>query len=250
MNVPALFRQTALCALAALLLLSACSSSPAGSASGPPVSPPPASQPEPVPEPEPLPEPDPIPDPEPAPEPDDADFVLVSDCIPGLCVSLAYATEENFTGQVIYDFQDAWLRHGTVKKLAAAAEELAPMGYRLLIWDAFRPAQAQFKLWDACPDARYVANPTRGFSSHSRGGTVDLTLADAEGVPVEMPSGFDDFSALADRDYGDVSDQAAANARLLEDVMARCGFRGYSAEWWHYSDTDSYPVEEDFCPPA
>lgn len=197
-----------------------------------------------------LPEESPAPvESEPAPEPEDGDFVLVSDYIPNLHTALAYATPENFTGQVIYDFDTAWLRYGTVKKLAAAAELLAEEGYALLIWDAFRPTAAQFRLWEVYPDGNFVANPTKGFSSHSRGNTVDLTLALPDGTPAELPSGFDEFSALADRDYSDASEAAAANARLLEDVMERCGFRGYSAEWWHYSDRDSYPVEETFTPP-
>ena len=59
-----------------------------------------------------------------------------------------------------------------------------------------------------------------------------------------MPSGFDDFSALADRDYSDVSETAAGNARLLEAAMTEAGFTGYSAEWWHYTDVDGYPVCE------
>ena len=94
----------------------------------------------------------------------------------------------------------------------------------------------------------YVANPEKGFSSHSRGNTVDVTLTLKDGSPVETPSGFDDFSPLADRDYSDVPEAAAANARLLEDAMTDCGFKPYSGEWWHFSDTDSYPVKEDFVP--
>ena len=108
--------------------------------------------------------------------------------------------------------------------------------------------EAQFRLWEVCPNPVYVANPERGYSSHSRGNTVDVTLALEDGTPAEMPTGFDDFSPLADRNYSDVSEIPAANARLLEDVMADCGFQPYSGEWWHFSDTDSYPVEADFVP--
>ncbi len=73
-------------------------------------------------------------------------------------------------------------------------------------------------------------------------------MALEDGTPAEMPTGFDDFSPLADRNYSDVPEIPAANARLLEDVMADCGFQPYSGEWWHFSDTDSYPVEADFVP--
>lgn len=212
----------------------------------------PASAEEPVPPPVPAPEPKPesVPEsePEPRPEPAPEDFVPAADYVPGVRVELKYAGSDNFTGQVIYDFTEAYLRYGTVQKLAAAQEALAAQGYSLLVWDAFRPTEAQFRLWEVCPDPVYVANPEKGFSSHSRGNTVDVTLVLPDGSPVEMPTGFDDFSPLADRDYSDVPEDAAVNARLLEDVMTTCGFKPYAGEWWHFSDTDSYPVEEDFVP--
>ena len=184
----------------------------------------------------------------PLPEPEDSDFVKVTDYIPAIQVDLAYAGTDNFTGQVIYDFTDAYLRYGTVKKLAAVQAELEEQGLGLLIWDAFRPTAAQFKLWEVCPDPTYVANPERGFSSHSRGNTVDVTLVSLDSDSVEMPTGFDDFSPLADRDYSDVDPLPAANARLLEDTMAAAGFTPYFGEWWHFSDSDAYEVEEDFSP--
>lgn len=244
------------CALPQAARPSAPSPSPAPEPSpGPETSPEPelSAPPEPSPEPETPPElsapPEPSPE-APAPEPEDADFVRVRDYIPDIRVFLPYATADNFTGQVIYDFEDAWLRYGTVKKLSAAAERLAQEGYALLIWDAFRPAAAQFKLWEVCPDPNFVANPIKGFSSHSRGNTVDITLVLPDGGAVEMPSGFDEFSALANRDYSDVPEPAASHARLLEDVMESCGFHGYSGEWWHFRDEEVYPVEEEFTPPG
>ena len=194
------------------------------------------------------PEPAPEPAPEPVPEPENEAFVRVRDYIPKITVDLRYATADNFTGKVIYTFSDAYLRYGTVKKLAAAQETLAEQGYGLKIWDAFRPVSAQFALWDICPDGRYVANPNKGFSSHSRGNTVDLTLVTSDGEDVSMPTGFDDFSAKADRDYSDVEEEAAINALLLEETMIEAGFKPYSSEWWHFSDTDSYEVEENFTP--
>lgn len=181
---------------------------------------------------------------EPAPE----DFVRVVDYVPGICQELMYATDRNFTGQVIYDFSDAYLRYGTVKKLAAVSADLAELGLSLKIWDGYRPVSAQFKLWEVCPDPAFVANPQKGFSSHSRGNTVDVTLVDSDGNELEMPTGFDDFTAKADRDYADCTQTAAAHAELLEILMEKHGFQGYSAEWWHFSDTDEYPVEESFIP--
>lgn len=184
----------------------------------------------------------------PAEEPLDTDFVRVIDYIPEIAVDLRYATTDNFTGQIIYDFSDAYLRYGTLKKLSTAQAALAEMGYRLKIWDAFRPTTAQFVMGEICPDGTYVANPNKGFSSHSRGNTVDLTLVDAGGTEMTMPTGFDDFSKKADRDYSDVDPKAAENALLLESVMTDAGFKPYAGEWWHFSDTDVYEVEEDFLP--
>lgn len=227
-------------ALIAVLLLSRCGAPAA------PVPPLPADSvtPETPAEPEPLPEPELTPVPEPAPE----ELVAVTDYIPGIYTELRYASDNNFTHQVIYSFSDAYLRYGTVQKLAAAQKSLETAGYSLLIWDAFRPVSAQFRLWEVCPDPAYVANPEKGYSSHSRGNTVDITLVTLDGESVEMPTDFDDFTAMADRDYSDVGEKAAANARLLEEAMTAAGFKLYSAEWWHYSDATSYPVEETFIP--
>ncbi len=178
----------------------------------------------------------------------DETFVLAADYIPNSLVDLKYAAEDNFTGTVIYEFDSAYVRYGTAKKLADVSEEIAKDGYALKIWDAYRPTAAQFKLWEVCPDSRYVANPNNGFSSHSRGNTVDITLITLDGNEVEMPTDFDDFSSRADRDYSDCSELEAQNARYLENVMTEHGFRPYQGEWWHYTDMDDYPVEEEFVP--
>lgn len=181
------------------------------------------------------------------PETEDS-FVRVLDYIPTATQELMYATEHNFTGQVIYDFQDAYLRWGTVKKLMLVSADLEELGLYLKIWDGFRPVSAQFTLWEVYPDSTFVANPNTGYSSHSRGNTLDLTLVDADGNELEMPTGFDDFSAKADRDYADCTPEAANNAQILEILMEKHGFKGYSGEWWHFSDTVNYPVENVFEP--
>lgn len=96
------------------------------------------------------------------PEPADEDFVRVGDYIPDIVVELKYATADNFTGQVIYDFSDAYLRYGTVKKLMNVQQALREQGLSLKIWDGFRPPAAQFRLWEICPDPTYVADPNNG----------------------------------------------------------------------------------------
>lgn len=191
--------------------------------------------------------PETVPTQPPVPEADDV-FVRVLDYIPMASQELMYATENNFTGQVIYGFEEAYLRWGTVKKLQLVSRDLAELGLYLKIWDGFRPVSAQFALWEVCPDPTYVANPNTGYSSHSRGNTVDLTLVDENGMELEMPTAFDDFSPKADRNYADCTQTAANNAQLLEILMEKHGFQGYSGEWWHFSDTETYPVERVFEP--
>lgn len=179
----------------------------------------------------------------------DEDFVNVKEYIDDIEVDLKYASQDNFTGQVIYDFDEAFLRYGTVKKLALVQERLKREGYRMKIWDAFRPVSAQFKLWEVCPDDTFVANPNTGYSSHSRGNTVDITLVHMDGGYVEMPTEFDDFSEQAKRTCSEgVSEEAEKNSLLMEKLMEECGFEPYVNEWWHFSDRDEYPVEENFLP--
>ena len=179
----------------------------------------------------------------------DADgFVPLSSILYGHQIALAYAGKNNFTGQCIYDFTEGYLRRGTAQKLAAVEKELETYGLSLKVWDAYRPLSAQEKLWNAFPDPAYVSPPYSGNRSHCRGSAVDVTLIDDSGMELEMPSGFDDFTALGDRDFTDCSAQAASNATLLQEVMEKHGFESYQGEWWHFADTDTYPIEEHFQP--
>lgn len=174
-------------------------------------------------------------------EPEDDEYVLVNKYIPDIYVELMYATDNNFTGVRIYDFTDAYLRYGTVKKLANVQKELKEQGYSLKIWDAYRPFEAQQKLWEVYPDPNYVANPANGMRRHNLGGTVDITMVAADGSIIPMPSEFDDFSLKADRNYSDIdNEEAVNNVMILQNAMENNGFTGYQGEWWDYSDTVEY----------
>ena len=176
-------------------------------------------------------------------------LVMVGEYLPSIRQDLMYASDRNFTGKNIYHFTQAYLRFGTLKKLDAVNRELAQQGLGLLIWDGFRPLSAQAKLWEICPDSKFVSNPVTGNCNHCRGNAVDLTLVNLyTGEILEMPSGFDDFSDKGDRDYSDCSPNAAANAQLLQTVMEKHGFKGYQEEWWHYTDTVNYDKETWFDP--
>lgn len=173
----------------------------------------------------------------------DGQLVRILDYIPDAVIDLRYATTNNFTGTVIYDSSEAYLCFGTVKKLMNVQAQLKEKGYMILIWYAYRPIEAQWALWNVCPDPNFVADPNNGVTSHGRGNTMDISLVyDEDGSEVTMPSLFDEFNASADRDYNDVSAEAAANAQLLEEVMFSNGFTGYRGEWWDYSDTNRYEL--------
>lgn len=181
-------------------------------------------------------------------EPEDDEYVLVKKYIPDIYVELRYATENNFTGVKIYDFTEAYLRYGTVKKLAQVQKELKQQGYSLKIWDAYRPFEAQQKLWEVYPDPNYVANPANGMKNHNLGGTVDITMVAADGSIIPMPTEFDDFSLKADRNYSDIdNEEAVNNVMILQNTMENNGFTGYQGEWWDYSDTVEYEAV-DFKP--
>lgn len=174
-------------------------------------------------------------------EPENDEYVLVKKYIPDIYVELMYATDNNFTGVRIYDFTDAYLRYGTVKKLTNVQKELKEQGYSLKIWDAYRPFEAQQKLWEVYPDPNYVANPADGMKKHNLGGTVDITMVAADGSIIPMPTEFDDFSLKADRNYSDIdNEEAVNNVMILQNAMENNGFTGYQGEWWDYSDTVEY----------
>lgn len=164
-----------------------------------------------------------------------------------IILDMRYATAHNFTGHILYDEPRAFLVSAAAQSLIRAHKRAQADGYGLTIFDAYRPWRVTKKLWDATPigpKKNYVANPKRG-SRHNRGCAVDLTLHDLRtGMEVEMPSGFDDFSTKAHRDYSDDTPTAAANARRLESYMFAEGFIGMSNEWWHfdYAKWQDYPV--------
>lgn len=151
----------------------------------------------------------------------------------GVEVALAYATVANATGAPIYTRAACYL-HGEAAALLAKAVSIAGrLGYRLKIFDAFRPAEAQWRLWHAAPNTDFVADPRRG-SPHSRGIAVDLTLSDQTGIDLDMGTGFDDFSPRAFHGSDQISSTALRNRSLLLGVMTTAGWDCYLKEWWHY----------------
>jgi D-alanyl-D-alanine dipeptidase len=168
---------------------------------------------------------------------DDRLVEVTPENVPGVVLDLRYATTNNITGKVLYPEAKAYLRQETIRKLRRVARKLEEEGYRLVLWDAWRPASVQRALWQAKPDGKFLTPPSK-ISRHRRGTSVDLSLADKEGKILEMPSGFDEFNAKADEDFSDVPKEAAQRARILRAAMFSTGFSGVPDEWWHYDLRD------------
>ncbi len=171
-------------------------------------------------------------------------LVDLAEFLPDLVLDIRYARPDNFTGETLYPVARALCARGTAEKLAAAKEALAAQGYRLIIWDAYRPVSVQQRMWDLIQDPRYIGDPSKGTARHARACAIDLTLADQDGRPLEMPTGFDDFSPQASADWPGHPPDLKARALLLRRAMLDAGFTYNSSEWWHFSDKewDSYPV--------
>ncbi len=160
---------------------------------------------------------------------------LVEIAPPGFDVDLAiaYATADNFTGRPVYARHGCYLHADAAALLARAAALAADLGCRLRIFDAFRPTEAQWVLWNHTPDPNFLADPRRG-SPHSRGVAVDLTLIDLDGRELDMGTGFDDFTPLSHHGNRDIPPAAQRNRHVLLGLMTAAGWDFYRNEWWHY----------------
>jgi D-alanyl-D-alanine dipeptidase len=166
-------------------------------------------------------------------------------------IALAYATPTNITGRPVYRNARCYLNGEAARLLARAVELAAPLGLRLRIFDALRPVEAQWALWNADPNPTFLADPRKG-SPHSRGAAVDLTLLDGEGRELDMGTGFDAFTPLSHHGRTDVSATAQRNRFLLMGLMTAAGWDFYRNEWWHYQlfDVRRFPLIGDADLPA
>ena len=175
-----------------------------------------------------------------APRPLAPDLVDITTVDPTIRLDLRYATRDNFTGVAVYPAARCLLRRDAAERLARVQRRLQAGGLGLLVWDCYRPLAVQERFWALVPDERYVARPQRqngrplAGSKHNRGAAVDVTLVDATGRPLEMPTGFDDFSERAHRGAANVKPAARANAARLESAMTAEGFQPLPTEWWHF----------------
>jgi len=193
---------------------------------------------------------------------DSSDFVLLGDYVPDIVQEIRYYSSYNFVGERIDGYEEpvALLTLEAARALKSVSKELNVQGYRLKIFDAYRPARAvkHFVLWGIedldlrmkpffYPALEKQALFAKGYiasqSSHSRGSTVDLTLLDMRtGKEVDMGSPFDLFSEVSHPDYRGVSAEQYQNRMLLQKAMLRNGFLPIDCEWWHFTLKDEpYP---------
>ncbi len=192
-------------------------------------------------------------------------FIYLSDSCPTILQDIKYATNDNFTGTVVpgYEATVAILTKEAIETLALIQEELATQNLGLLIWDAYRPTQAgdYFFSWKTLPDdeeikAKYYPEFEKaelfkigfiapGYSSHSRGSTVDLTIVDKQtNKALDMGTDFDFFGKKSYAANVQISMQARLNRKFLKDIMEKYGFEGISQEWWHYTlKNEPFPDE-------
>ena len=205
---------------------------------------------------------------------DPSGFVLLADYVPQILQEIRYYSTFNFIGDRIDGYEEpcALLTKEAARALKGVSGEMMVQGYRLKVFDAYRPACAvkHFVLWGLedqdvrmkpyfYPELDKTSLFSQGYiakrSSHSRGSTVDLTLLDMKtGKELDMGSPFDLFSELSHPACRKVSDQQYENRMLLQRVMVRNGFRPLDCEWWHftlehepYPDTYfEFPVSSDY----
>ncbi len=183
-----------------------------------------------------------------------ASFVDAATVVPGLVVDMRYAGAHNFVGRPIAGYQapHCLLTREAADALAEVARDLAPHGLVIKVFDCYRPVRAvmNFVRWardlsDQAAKAEFYPDVDKrtlfrdgyiaSHSGHSRGSTMDLTLARADGTELDMGTHFDFFSPKSWTADLSIGAAAHANRMLLAGAMRRRGFRGYFREWWHFT---------------
>lgn len=164
----------------------------------------------------------------------DTTFVNLKDYSTDFVYDMKYATEDNFLKAKLYDCAECLLRLKTVKALIAANKDFIKKGYKIKLYDCYRPLSIQKKMWAIVSNPNYVADPKKG-SIHNRGGAVDISLVDADGKELDMGTSFDFFGPEAGHNYTKFSKIILSNRKFLKKIMIQNGFNSFDSEWWHYN---------------
>ncbi|WP_302716170.1 M15 family metallopeptidase [Hymenobacter sp. BT770] len=176
-----------------------------------------------------------------------SDLVELQRLDPTIQLDIRYATSKNLVGRPVYTEARAFLQRPAAEALARVNKELEPLGYRLLIFDGYRPWSVTKVFWDITPKGKreFVANPKKG-SRHNRGCAVDLSLWDiAAAKEVQMTGEYDEMSPRSYANYPGGTPAQRALRDLLRSKMEQNGFAVLEAEWWHfdYQDWKSYRIQ-------
>ena len=205
---------------------------------------------------------------------DPSGFVLLSDYVPNAIQEIRYFSTYNFIGERIDGYEEpcALITKEAARALKAVSNEMIVQGYRLKVFDAYRPACAvrSFVLWGIEDqdkrmkeyfypgmekDELFVKGYISKKSSHSCGSTVDLTLLDMKsGKELDMGSPFDFFGEISHPDYKGITQEQSENRMILRNAMIRNGFEPFDYEWWHFTLKDEpypdtyfeFPVSSDY----
>ncbi|MFN4276228.1 MAG: D-alanyl-D-alanine dipeptidase [Ferrovibrio sp.] len=180
------------------------------------------------------------------PSPHHAGLVEIAGPDYPVLIDMRYASADNITGKPIYRRPACFLNAEAAGLLRSAIRLAAQMDLRLKVFDAFRPTEAAWALWNHNPDPNFLADPRKG-SPHSRGAAVDVTLVGTDGRALDMGTDFDAFTPLAFHGNLDVTPAQQRNRALLLGIMTAAGWDFYRNEWWHYQlfQPRRYPLLSD-----
>ncbi|MEH6406849.1 MAG: M15 family metallopeptidase [Leeuwenhoekiella sp.] len=158
----------------------------------------------------------------------------------GFAYDIRYASTNNFLKEAFYDCAACYLRPEVAKALQEANHYFCEKGYKILLYDCYRPVSAQKKMWAVFPNSQYVANPYTTGSVHNRGAAVDISLVKLNGTKVDMGTDHDFFGQEAHIDYLNLPKDVLENRELLQKGMRLYGFETIRTEWWHFNFKKNY----------
>ena len=162
------------------------------------------------------------------------DLVQIHPDTHNVILDIAYATPHNITHAPIYQHDGCYLHKTAALHLEYAIGLAATLDLRFKIFDAFRPLEGQWTLWQHFPNSNYISHPEQGSTPHCRGVAIDLTLIDSQGTVLDMGTPFDHLGEEAHHGYLNISTEAQKNRLLLIGIMTSAGWDFYRNEWWHY----------------
>lgn len=173
--------------------------------------------------------------------PDDA-FVRVIELDTSIILDMRYATTNNFTQTQLYECEDCLLRYKVAKELVEANKHLLTLGYKIKLFDCYRPHSVQYKMWEVMPNINFVAPPEKG-SIHNRGGAIDITFCDLNNNELDMGTEYDFFGREAFHAYELLNDTILQNRLFLKNTLQNFNFKAIKTEWWHYSHSSCLQYE-------